>query len=403
MKEILDNRNPDKNYPEKEYNKLIREELDAPWLCPRGRQLKELLDICDNQNQKDLIFFLIRNFNFFDSIKIEEALQNIYKYIQDEFKLSAQDTVISTVSRDSFDMDSSQSFLADLRNVINADWKKRLITNIDNFKELLSKDSTISNIIFIDDFVGTGEKIEKFIKKIKNIFPKHNYYFCTIASMKQSKNILDSMNIHYFSHQWLDKGISDYFIGQQLTESILTMTELEKKLNDLDNIYHFGYKKSETLYSYGYNTPNNTFPIFWSRNNDENRKPIFTNRLTKSEIPTPKEKIYKEYPDSKDKEILDTIAKNPTDCFHFREKFKLSPENVVESILKYKKMGIFMLQNNMLSITEKGKKWLLKNRYAIYSNNLSMINKAIVNFNRDSEDYSLSPSKLSILKKEKGN
>lgn len=403
MKEILDTRNPDKTYTQEEFNRIVKEVLKTPWLSIKGRELKELLDICDTKKQKDLIFILLHKFCFYETIKIQKALQTIYNHILTNFKLSPENTVVTAVSTDSMDLDSSQQFIYALRNVINADWKKRLVTNIYDLKKILEKDDMIQNIIVIDDFTGTGEKIKDIIIDLRKEFNKKNYFFCTIASMKQAKDILNSINIPYFSYQWLEKGISDSFIGEQLTEAIAMMSELEKKLNNLNTIYNFGYKKSETLYSYEYNTPNNTFPIFWFRSSNETRTPIFTNRLTKSKIPTIKEKIYEEYPNSKDKEILDTIAKNPTNFFEFREKFKLSPENIVEFISKYKDMGIIKFNNDILSLTDEGKKWLLKNRHSIYNRKLSMIDKAIVNFSRESDDYSLSPSKLSILKEEKGN
>ena len=85
--------------------------------------------------------------------------------------------------------------------------------------------------------------------------------------MKFAEEVLESLDVDYFSVHWLNKGISELVSGEKKEVATKSMEELEKKLQKRyqgKKLPNFGYKRSESLFALeSNNIPNNVFPIFW--------------------------------------------------------------------------------------------------------------------------------------------
>ena len=134
----------------------------------------------------------------------------------------------------------------------------------------ITKASWVDNIkpnqavILLDDYIGSGETaisaIEWFMK-CHNV-PSKQIVIISIAAQEIGiQQVQDKMGVAVFSSLHFKRGISDYYVGEQLDTYTRIMTRIENKLNVADKD-RFGYNQSEALISL-IRTPNNTFPVFW--------------------------------------------------------------------------------------------------------------------------------------------
>lgn len=126
-------------------------------------------------------------------------------------------------------------------------------------------------LVFVDDFIGTGETAIEAAKYLAKTQPTltnwKNVCYLAIAAQKEGvKKLKDSGYLVYVSEEY-GKGISDYYKGKQLEEARATMMQIESGLKKLVENYRFGYQQSEALVSME-RCPNNTFPIYWLTKHD---------------------------------------------------------------------------------------------------------------------------------------
>lgn len=120
-----------------------------------------------------------------------------------------------------------------------------------------------SFIILVDDFVGTGDTVEKCLKDLekKNAAVMKNIAVMCVAALERGKQKLSELKVPLFASHILKRGISDYYSGYALTRKIQLMQQIEDKLH-VSKDFRFGYGGSESLICLK-RCPNNTFPIFW--------------------------------------------------------------------------------------------------------------------------------------------
>lgn len=116
-------------------------------------------------------------------------------------------------------------------------------------------------LCLIDDFIGTGETVERAAKYfLDRKITKNMMAIVSLVSMKSGLSELNSKEYNTYTDISCDKGIS--------CDGNKTQIELMKKIEEsikASDEYKFGYKGSEALVRM-MRTPNNTFPIYWLRN-----------------------------------------------------------------------------------------------------------------------------------------
>lgn len=94
---------------------------------------------------------------------------------------------------------------------------------------------------------------------------------------------------------------------------------------------------------------------------------------------------------SEDLEVLKELYKSgEVEIYHFHKIYHLSPAQLSRSIRKFSKIDIFHLEGNALKLTEKGKIWILANRYSLF---LKERNKYWRNYKKEDKTRSLEPNK----------
>lgn len=256
-----------------DFQRLLILHKKFDWLFQNSEGLYDLWSICENENQKKLVENLINNFTYTTSKELNESGEEIANLIEKKWLLKPSNTFL-VAKCDDRKPDGSQAFLQSLKNKFSYEWEGKNFYN--NLLEAVHKIEHNSNIILVDDFIGTGETIKSkykyFVKKLnERKIENYNIKIVSFAAMEFSKTRLDSLiGVDYHSALWLKKGISELI--SEAKEQRVAISEMRNLENSLSETYKnlnltkhsFGYKGSESLFTLeSFNIPNNVFPIFW--------------------------------------------------------------------------------------------------------------------------------------------
>lgn len=146
-------------------------------------------------------------------------------------------------------------------------WLSEKIIVSHNFNQLKKFDTKKSFLIFIDDYVGSGDTVVETIssfwefENFKHLIPKENIKVVTIAAQEKGiVNVKKQLSIEVVTNKILKRGITDFF--EDFEDKKNKMREISKKLN-VANDLELGYKDCEGLITMLQKTPNNTFPVYW--------------------------------------------------------------------------------------------------------------------------------------------
>lgn len=252
-----------------DFVKLTRLYKDFDWLEYEPEALYELWCLSENDEQKELLEFLIRNFSFVKSSDLNKIGYEIAGEIEKKWQLKSNNTFI-VATCDNSKPDGSQFVVQSIKNKFSSSWREANFYN--SIAVAANEIEDNSTIVLVDDFIGTGDTIKrKFDYIVKTLSDRGIKNFTikvvSIAAMNFAKLVLDSLSIEYFSHYWLLKGIREMIQSPRTSIAITSMEKLEEKLQKRylgKQIPKFGYKQSEALFALeAFNVPNNVFPIFW--------------------------------------------------------------------------------------------------------------------------------------------
>lgn|GEM_PF-897088 len=124
----------------------------------------------------------------------------------------------------------------------------------------------VNNIVFIDDFSGTGKSFIKELEKNEEFYYMKNIYFITICIMEDAiKNIIEyseskNINMHLiYSYNQKKTFSQDLFKNNLDAKGLLSQLTYYLRIPKRES--PLGYDDSESLVAFHNNTPNNTLPI----------------------------------------------------------------------------------------------------------------------------------------------
>ena len=254
--------------------RVFRLARERAWLEPKTEAVAELWNLCNSDDERNLVEDLIKRFRCITTAEFDSIGQQTAESICVVWDLSPSGTLIVATS-DTADADGSQAFIQSIKNkfVDFGDWTEANFCN--GMSPSLDKLGDCKSIVLVDDFIGTGKQISKRVAWYREKLGEGGLgavvklYVIAAAGMEISKQALNSLGVAYFCPVWLKKGISDHYSGADLDQALTNMNSLEARLEPTVqkkslSIYSFGYNKSETLFAIEpFNVPNNVFPIFW--------------------------------------------------------------------------------------------------------------------------------------------
>jgi hypothetical protein len=254
------------------YYQLVKLTLHHNWLEEESLALTELWNLCSKRSEQNLLYDLIYRFNYLNSSQLNKNGKIIADQIVKEWKLEREKTKVIAVS-DNRNSDGSLMLIQSIKNKFASfGWSENnFINNIGEGSRIVNEDD---NVILLDDFIGSGTKIQRRVNWIINKLSEREIKGVTLkvvalAALEIGIKKLDELKIDYFIPIWLKKGISDYYRGEDLESAVNNMLALEELLEaEFKRLklpsFSFGYKKSEALFAIeSFNVPNNVFPIFW--------------------------------------------------------------------------------------------------------------------------------------------
>lgn len=252
-----------------------------------GRFVSQLQD---NNELGEILIELVKHYNYYTRKQIEIILQDIYNQIQFDLKLNRKETIYSRIEDDS-KIDSSNNLLEEFK-IINEipNSYSHAIEKLD-----INQFNDITNVIFIDDIIGSGKTIEKFLKKNKTKLTKVNIYIFCIEILEEGKKFLeDYINKEQLSCTIIPVNIHSRafnnvnIFNQYRTEKEQKLRQFEETLFGSNRKFVMGFENSQAIVSFYRDTPNNTLGSFWysganwtglfPRNND---RPSFMNKRDK--------------------------------------------------------------------------------------------------------------------------
>ncbi len=245
-----------------------------PWISEKADALDNLLwGECDTDSKRELILELIDRFVHISSECYKDLVGELASRITAEELISDETTQLVAMAADS-GADSSQYLLYDLKFVMEGvGWRKyKQVNTFGSSYKAYKKNNQLTNIILIDEFMGTGSTVINRVKEIIRVYEEAgingvSIYVKVIAATEQGINAAIAEGINIESLIVLKKGISNYYEEDVAVQKIQLMLELEGILSSeygTKEMPSLGYGQTESLYTRDNgNTPNSVFPIFW--------------------------------------------------------------------------------------------------------------------------------------------
>ncbi len=252
------------------FDQLLILNENQPWLSNKVDEITNLLcNECNHPDEKDLVFNLLNRFTYISNNDFSNILENIVNKITSCDQYDIGNTIVAATAMGS-KPDSSQLVLQAMKPFFQKNnWDNpKLINNAD---KIINQFPEYYNVIFVDEFIGTGSTIYGRVTSLKKKLKDSCYNNFTlkvyaVATSIIGKNFLENKNIDLDCDIVINRGISDHF-SHDKDDKLQLMRGLECILSKWFNnrkMHSLGYGEAEVLYAREKaNTPNNVFPVFW--------------------------------------------------------------------------------------------------------------------------------------------
>ena len=164
-------------------------------------------------------------------------------------------------------------------------------------------DLNISRYVFIDDFCGTGDQCERYLKAITQKIKKANSkvlisYMCiagTNEGLEYVRRVIpeidkvqalieldDSFKVFERSSRYYLSSPPPY-LSDVKQESFKELCDRFAGKLGLPSDMYYGHKNCQLLLAFHHNTPDNTLPIFWYTSDDAPLAPVFKREIKQYE------------------------------------------------------------------------------------------------------------------------
>ena len=246
---------------------LIDEELDnsflryPEWLEKMPEELAEIVNS------------LMPGFDYYNHHSVNERLKMLYEELQQIETVDFENTFYSVLHSQDERCNSSYEYLLEYKS-INGISKYVVIPNL---KEKTKEDlDHIENIVFVDDFCGTGKTFKDYIESVKDIIKDKHIYYSVIHIMDKA-----AKKIERYAE---DNNLKIHILCQTCTpKAFERKTQMDERRADFKRLSIeyglpgknvLGYNKAEALVAFFSDTPNDTLEIFWR--DTDNNKAIFS-------------------------------------------------------------------------------------------------------------------------------
>jgi len=226
-----------------------------------------------DKEQGELIIELTENFLWIQESEYSRLFSSVFNaFIQSyEFPRGKKIYLCPLLPEEDFGKTKSSVFLLYMvkahLNAIRSKYPEFSIEYTDSPSKVnLESVKTDCTLCLIDDFIGTGETVERATQYfLDRQITKDEMVILSLVGMNFGIESLKSKGYQMYTGVGRDKGITSNGSEEQAE----IMRRIEKKIGVSDD-FQFGYGASEALVKM-MRTPNNTFPIYWFQNKGKNK------------------------------------------------------------------------------------------------------------------------------------
>lgn len=236
-------------------------------------RLTQFVERFDNFNQQispehmPTVYTLVEHIEYYSHKYTNSCLKKLHNLLLEGRDISDDNTIYVFIKSKDGQSNSSNDYWTEYK-AINKINKHICIENMDVFDREDWKH--IINIVFIDDFSGSGKSFIDELNKTPARYSGKNVFFITINTMFAAKEAINKycsemqINIVLISAEQQRKAFEqELFPDNKKAE--LEIYEMSKSLI-IPEEYIFGFNQSQALAVFYNNTPNNTLGFIWFDN-----------------------------------------------------------------------------------------------------------------------------------------
>lgn len=239
-----------------------------------------MLSECQTVEELSVIEHILGTLKYCTSADLEVAATDASSTIENVWNLNPENSILVGLAEPNKTCGSS-AYVRAIETNLPRSWAPSIYTN---FVSAFRKKNENINLVIVDDFIGTGNKIAKKIKSLKDNPKTQDYiiHVVAFAGMAHGLSYVSDIVMGRLHKKFeLKKCISESTPASNVEILTKSMSRLESLIFSNINTYSFGYGKSEAAFFLeAANIPNNNFPILWWENYADNspRKTLFTRR-----------------------------------------------------------------------------------------------------------------------------
>ena len=217
-----------------------------------------------DEDEQPEILTLLNHFDYYSRNNLSKSVKDLYKKFREVFP---NEEFIFAKTEKEIGSSYSNIFYIEFWQKNNLyDYAQDNLTNVINQEE-------ITNIAIVDDYMGSGNTIVNYLKKLLDInkeLSKKNIVIIVLQGSQIGKQTIDNfakdnnLKISVIASKYSKKAFDcdNIYSNNEVALHRSNYSKIyDKRINNVN--YKFGYKEIEALVSFYYNTPNNTLGLFW--------------------------------------------------------------------------------------------------------------------------------------------
>lgn len=208
---------------------------------------------------QEIVLTLIKHLEYYSHHNTNTCLKKLHRQLIEDYAVIDDNTIYVYIKSKDGISNSSNDYWTEYKflNKLN---RNICIENMDSLQPKAW--SYIQNIVFIDDFSGSGHSFINELKKNPDRFKNKNVFFITINIMIQAINAITTfcneigINVKFLHSFTQDKAFEqDFFMNN--TVAMTEIANISKNFK-IPKSEYMGYQNSQSLVAFYNNTPNNT-------------------------------------------------------------------------------------------------------------------------------------------------
>lgn len=236
-------------------------------LATKRDQMDRLLQLLRDDDEIEVVISLLERASCYRGNENDAAAAALAAHIQTEWSLNPGDTCFLAKDLEESHTGSADAALEFVRKALfelASSWKG---SNFLGSKTPLLDGAKWKNLVLVDDFVGSGKKLQKKIKWLsEHTKETPKVYVATFVAHELAFELLDPLTESFHATKYLQRGISDHYADEATVGRYIdAMLRIEGRFGTINPKFSLGFDKTESTYfPFQWNTPNNVFPIFWT-------------------------------------------------------------------------------------------------------------------------------------------